>query len=154
MRVQNSIRNQRGMTLVEATLAIAILSVILALSAQALGTFYGAMQMHRERTASVQVSRSVLNAIREKRSEFSDDFPSELLEWIKEKNSINWESYLLIEDSPDALASHTIVATCENLEGDAAATGDSPIIVHVVSNWITAREHPISATVSTALVSQ
>lgn len=142
---------QRGMTLLEVTLAVAIFTVVIGITAQSLASYYIAMDVQEQRIEAAQSARTVLTALRNKRDETRNNFPGELLEWIQTQNIENWPGYVHSGGEARHLANHEIMVRALNLEGADAADTDNPIVVQVVSRWNDRRGRAIDVTLASAL---
>ena len=149
LRVQRN--GEVGLTLVEIIIAVAIIAVVLAVSAQALGGFLVAMDAFKEQTIAIQSCRSVLGAIREQRPDLQDNFPSELLAWIDSQNEAGWERFRLLADNFGRLENHTLSVSTTNMAGDFPGAGDNPIVVYVTATWTGLHGRPMRTMVSTIL---
>ena len=130
----------RGMTLIEVVLAVAILAVVLGVTAQAIGGFYITMDVQEQRIEAVQSARAVLGAVREKRTEFDggeDGFDwAGLLGWIEGQNQESWAGFVRGNELHEDLRDHTIGVEVYNMDGGAASAGDNPVEVHAIAAWV------------------
>jgi hypothetical protein len=140
-----------GLTLVEITIAMTLLVLILAVSAQALAGFVVAMEMHGEQTVAIQSARSVLGALREKRPELRNEFPMAFAEWISEQNDAGWTQQLLEGEHFGTLHEHAIQVALSDMDGDTIGLGDNPIVVTVTTTWTGVQGRPMRAVVSTIM---
>ena len=148
--LRERLRDERGVTLMEIMVAIGIFAVVVAVTAQSLASFYVAIDVQEQRMEAVQACRAVLGALREKRAEFEDNFPADLLAWIEEKNDDGWNDFLKYDDQ-QGLRDHAIEVSCYDMEGDEADDTDDPLQVIVTSTWIDRRGRELNAQVVTAL---
>jgi prepilin-type N-terminal cleavage/methylation domain-containing protein len=148
------IQDQRGVTLIEITLAVAIFAGVIGVTAQSLMSFYVSIDMQEQRMEGVAACRSVMDSLREKRIEFKNNFPTGLLTWIDNQNADSWENYLADNGKHVQLADQTLVVECFNEAGEAAGEGDNPIVVHVTTNWLDRKGRPLSATVVSMLTNE
>lgn len=147
-------RDERGVTLIEVTLAVAIFAGVIGVTAQSLMSLYVSIDMQEQRMEGVAACRSVMDSLREKRVEFKDDFPEGLLTWIESNNSESWEAFLADNSEHVEMADQTLVVDCYNEDGEEAGDGDNPIVVHVTTSWLDRRGRPLSATVVSMLTSE
>jgi len=154
MKKRRLFHDEQGVTLIEITLAVAILAGVIGVTAQSLMSFYLSIDMQEQRMEAVAACRSVMDSLREKRGEFTDDFPEGLLTWIDSQNADSWEGYLADNSEHVQLAEQTLVVDCYNEDGEVAGDGDNPIVVHVTSNWLDRKGRPLSATVVSMLTSE
>lgn len=140
--MQTSRMNRRsGVTLIEVTLAVAIFSVVIAVSAQSIMSLYVAMDVQQDRVSATHSCRTVLNVIREKRGEFrggnETDFVNwtNFFSWINTQNSAGWAAYLNEQDGSAALPDHSINVAAYNINGGGAVPGDNPVELHVIASW-------------------
>lgn len=140
-----------GVTLMEVTLAVAIFAVAIAMSAQALISFYAALDVQEQRVEAMQAARSVLAEVRQVRRDFqgeNDAFDwNGLLNWFSENEEAGWEEFLRDEPGMNYLPNHEITVTVRNMDGDVAQPGDNPIEVTVQSSWTDLRGRPASVNV-------
>jgi type II secretory pathway pseudopilin PulG len=146
--------DERGVTLIEITMAVAIFAGVIGVTAQSLISFYVSIDMQEQRMEGVAACRSVMDSLREKRVEFQDDFPVGLLTWIETQNAESWEDYLADNSEHEQLANQTLVVNCYNTDGEVAGDGDNPIEVHVTTNWLDRKGRSLSATVVSMLTSE
>lgn len=148
--------SNKGITLLEVMVAISIFAVVIGITATSLGSFYVSMDVQKERIAAVQSCRSVMSAIREKRTEFvlpNDEIDRQgLLQWVQEMNEEGWQDFLHSGDA--GLHGHEIVVLCQNMEGGPASPEDNPIRVQVRATWNDLRGRPMAAQVITVLADQ
>lgn len=151
MEARRLLQEQRGVTLMEVTMALAIFTVVIGVTAQTLMSFYVSIDMQEQRMEAIAASRSVMDSLREKRYEFREDFPEGLLAWIDDQNGAAWEQYH-VDDIE--LNEQAIAVVCENEAANAAGPGDNPIVVHVTTTWLDGNGRPLSATVSSILTDE
>lgn len=145
----------RGFTLIEVTIAVAIFAVVLGISAQALGAFYSSVSMQKQRVEATQAARAVINAAREKRTEYqkadnSFDWNA-MLAWFTAQNNSNWSNYLRTPAKGGSLTGHTLNVTLQNTAGQPPASGDTPLVLRVTSTWTGHRGRAMSTTVTSLL---
>jgi prepilin-type N-terminal cleavage/methylation domain-containing protein len=148
------VAGERGVTLMEVTMAVAIFAAVIAVTAQSLMSFYVTMDSQEQRIEAVQSCRAVLGALREKRDEFSSNFPAGLLGWINSQNEANWAEYLRTGTAHEILKNNTLTVNCFGMGGAAASDADNPIQVLVVSRWTDRKGRPMEAEVTTILTAQ
>lgn len=138
----------------EVTLAVAIFSAVIGVTAQSLASFYVSVDVQEQRMEAITACRGVMDALREKRTEFATNFPEDLLAWIDNENEEGWPAFL--EENLDhvELASQALSVECQNLDGDAAGVGDNPIVVFVTTTWQDRRGRTLSSTVSSVLTDE
>lgn len=149
-----------GMSLLEVTIALAIFSVVMGVTATSLVSFYTTMDIQEQRVDAMESCRSVMDALREKRGQFVDlgdaktsNFPMGLVDWIDAQNEAGWTDYVrehvkdmttgVVSTTKVELQDHTITVTCTDLNGSTVNEGDNPIQVHVISSWKDRRGHPL-----------
>lgn len=147
-------RDERGVTLIEITLAVAIFAGVIGVTAQSLMSFYVSIDMQEQRMEGVAACRSVMDSLREKRIQFKNNFPEGLLTWIESNNTNSWEDYLADNSEHVQLAEQTLQVECFNEDGEAAGADDNPIVVHVTTNWLDRKGRPLSATVVSMLTNE
>lgn len=146
--------DESGVTLIEITLAVAIFAGVIGVTAQSLMSFYVSIDMQEQRMEGVRTCQAVMDSLREKRSEFKNDFPQGLLTWIDTNNGSAWADFLADNSEHIELADQTIEVTCLNRAGDAADGNDNPIVVHVTTDWRDRKGRPMSASVVSMLTSE
>ena len=154
MKNMRIIQDQRGVTLMEITLAVAIFAAVIGVTAQSLMSFYVSIDMQEQRMEGVASCRSVMDALREKRYEFKDAFPEDLLAWIETNNETSWEDFLADNSEHVELSEHAIEVNCFNEAGEAADADDNPIVVHVTAEWVDRKGRAMSATVVSMLTDE
>lgn len=154
MKQMRFIRDQRGVTLMEVILAVAIFAAVIGVTAQSLMSFYVSIDMQEQRMEAVTACRGVMDGLREKRYEFKANFPQGLLAWVAENNESSWESYLAHNEEHIELADQDIEVACFNTDGEAAAAGDNPIVVHVTTTWLDRKGRPMSASIASMLTDE
>lgn len=144
-------KSNSGVTLMEVTLAVALFAVVIAMSAQALISFYAAIDVQEQRVEAMQAARAVLAHVRQKRVDFEEEEDgyswSGLLSWFSAKEEANWTEFLRSTAGPNYLPNHDIDVTVLNMDGDPANAGDNPLEVHVVSSWSDLRGRTVSVEV-------
>lgn len=154
MRQMRFIRDQRGVTLMEVTFAVAIFAGVIGVTAQALMSFYVSIDMQEQRMEGVTTCRSVMDSLREKRYQFKNDFPGGLLTWVEANNGTSWADFLADNSEHIELAEQTIEVECLNLAGNPAGNNDNPLVVHVTTSWLDRKGRPMSATVVSMLTDE
>ena len=144
-------RKNAGITIIESVITITILAVMLSVTGRALASFHVSMEMQKERMAAAHACGTVLNAIREKSTQFQADFPYGLTEWIESQNGNDWASYRLVESLHGKLDEHAIEVTCTNLDGDQPGMGDTLLQVSVVSTWTGMHGRPMRTLVTSLM---
>lgn len=146
--------DQRGVTLMEVTLAVAIFAAVIGVTAHSLMSFYVSIDMQEQRIEAINTCRSVMDSLREKRFQFKANFPEDFLDWIDENNESDWESYLADNSEHVELAEQEIQVNCFNEAGDEAGAGDNPIVVEITTEWVDRKGRPLSATVISMLTDE
>lgn len=154
MKKYQFLNDERGVTLIEITLAVAIFAGVIGVTAQSLMSFYVSIDIQEQRMEGVRACQSVMDGLREKRVEFKDDFPAGLLTWVETNNESSWSDFKADNSEHVELADQTIEVTCFNEAGEAADGGDNPIVVHVTTNWTDRRGRPLSATLVSMLTNE
>ena len=154
MDLKRLLKDNRGVSLMEVTLAVAIFAGVIAVTAQSLASFYVSVDMQEQRIEAVNTCRSVMEALREKRRQFKTDFPDGLLNWVDERNEASWDTYLADNSIHQELEDQTIQVECYNEAGDEASLGDNPIVVHVISSWQDRKGRTLTARVVSVLTGE
>lgn len=148
-------KNERGMSLMEVTMAVAIFAGVIAVTAQSLVSFYVSIDMQKQRIEAVNSCKAVLAVLREKRDETAADYPETFLGWVSAQESEGWTEFLKSdEEAGIRLREHTITVQCLNLDGQAAGAGDNPVRVHVISRWLDRRGRGMQAQLATVLTDE
>lgn len=148
------VKDERGVTLIEITLAVAIFAGVIGVTAQSLMSFYVSIDIQEQRMEAVAACRSVMDSLREKRLEFRDNFPEGLLTWINTQNDSSWADFQADNSEHVELADQSIEVACFNEAGDVADGGDNPIVVHVTTNWVDRKGRALSASVVSMLTNE
>lgn len=143
--------NERGMTLMEVTMAVAIFSGVIAVSAQALASFYAGVHLQKQRIESVNTCRAVMSLLREKRQELAPDFPESFLAYVDARQEDGWQEFRKTEAGLVQLVNHAVTVLCTGLDGSAATANTNPLQIHVISTWDSLRGHPMSAEIVSVL---
>lgn len=137
-----------GISLVEVTFAVAIFAIAIAMSAQAMMSFYAATDVQEQRISAMQANRAVISAIRQKRTDFQEANEvfnwTNYINWINQQQTGKWAAYLKTNAASGALPNHAITVTLLAMDGKPAVAGNDPIEVHVRSTWKDLRGRPAS----------
>jgi len=141
-QTRSMIASQRGITLIEVLIAVAIFSFVIAASAQSMISIMVGTQIQKDRVTATHSCRVVLNAIREKKGEFRGPNETDMVNWtnffawITTQNTAKWATYLTETDGSAALTSHSVTVELRNAAtGAVANAGDDPLEVHVMASW-------------------
>jgi prepilin-type N-terminal cleavage/methylation domain-containing protein len=136
-------RNEEGMSLLEVTLAMAIVAVALGISAQSLLSIYVLLDMQHQRVVAVNHCRSILSGMRNVR-DANQNLPD---------SETRCQAAILAaypDDStfpgPQQLPNSTVSVTYENSSPSA-----NPLLPTVVMNWTDMRGRPMRLQLSTAI---
>ncbi|MFP4501248.1 MAG: type II secretion system protein J [Candidatus Hydrogenedentota bacterium] len=143
-----------GMTLVEVTIAMAIFAAVMAVSAQALGSFYVGVDLQKERVEAVNSCRAVMSFLREKRHELSAGFPEGFLGFVGSRENAGWPEFLDSDTDGPTLDNHSISVACQAMDGSAASVNTNPLQVQVTSTWTDKRGRTLRAQVVSVLTDQ
>jgi type II secretory pathway pseudopilin PulG len=134
----NHSKAERGMTLVELTLAVAIFVMVLGATAQSLISYYVALDIQDQRVVATRHCVGVLNTIRDFRGTTTDPFPAAITDqWVDGSEVPGVAS----------LPQENVIVTYTN-------PASNPLEVVVVSTWKDLRGRQITAQVSTVLTNQ
>lgn len=149
------LKRNSGITLVEVTFAIAIFAVAIAMSAQAMMSFYATTDLQGQRISAMQANQAVIALIRQKRADYqeaNDAFNwGNYITWIKAQQTAKWTPFLKTKAASGILPGHKITVTLLALDGSAAVAGNDPIEVHVRSTWTDLRGRTASAELVAAI---
>ncbi len=151
MELRRILQENRGVSLMEVTLAVAIFAGVIGVTAQSLASFYVSIDLQEQRMEAALSCRTVMDAIREKRAQYEDDFPGDLLGWVEAGNEANWAEFLADNASHVELEEQAVEVACYNTNGDAAGVADNPIMVHVTTTWKDRKGRDMSASIMTML---
>ncbi len=149
---------QLGVTLMEVVLAVGLFSVVIGVSAQSLASFYVTMDVQEQRIEAIQSCRAVMNAIREKRTEYElpeDAYDWEgLLGWLDNQNEYGWGEFVRYGYRQEELAYHALAVQAYNMDGDPATAGDNPLQLIVTASWMDRKGRPMEAKLVGAVTSR
>lgn len=127
--------HKAGFTLLEITLALAVFTIIMGATAQALITYYVALDMQNQRTAAVEACRGLLSDMRDLRDNNSGSFP--------ESVTTQW---------PDgATVPIAGLRAGQSMRVDYVNPQANPLEVRVTAQWMDIQGHPVSVSLSTVL---
>lgn len=149
-----ALQDERGVTLIEVIIAVAILAGVVGATAQSLISFYVSIDVQEQRMEAIRSCQGLMDGLREKRIEFKDDFPDGLLAWIEENNDGGWDDFLADNSEHVQLANQTLSVACFNEDGENAGSGDNPIFVHVTTTWDDRKGREIEATVVSVMTNE
>lgn len=149
-----ALQDERGVTLIEVIIAVAILAGVVGATAQSLMSFYVSIDVQEQRMEAVRACQGLMDGIREKRLEFKNDFPDALLTWIDDNNDDGWDEFLVDNSDHVELGNQELTVTCFNSDGDNAGSGDNPIFVHVTTTWNDRKGRGLEATVVSVLTNE
>lgn len=151
-------RCERGITLVEVLMAVAIFAVVVGVTASSLVSFYVTMDVQEQRIEAVQSCRAVLGALREQRAKYT--LPNDGYDWaafhtwIQTQENSHWQNFLRTGRDHEELREHNITVQCLSMAGGPAGPNDNPIEVHVISTWRDRKNRPMQAQVVSVLTNQ
>lgn len=151
-----ALARKAGVTLIEVTMAVAIFAVVIAVSAQAILSFYVAIDMQEDRVVATHASRAVLNVIREKRGEFRGTADNALVDWaqffawVTAQNTANWATFSQ-SSGYVALRNQAITVKLLNSNGGPAVVTDSPLQVMVTTRWLDGKGRTLRADLITRI---
>lgn len=131
-------RRQRGFTLIELTLAMAIFAVVLGAAAQSLITYYANLEMQNMRAGAAQNARAVIAQMREARDSAEQPFPQSILE--------QWPHGAVVDDA-GTLPGEEIVVTYEDVTAN-------PLEITIVSTFQDMAGRPVRVQLGTALTGE
>ncbi len=146
----------RGLTLMEVTFALAIFAVVTAITAQALVTFYVAIDIQEQRIEAIRVCKDVAGAVRDQRGLLDPlEWPDNLVAWVENKNEEGWPEYQRLQDQGEEdLPGQAITVECTNRAGGAPTAGDTVLEVRVFCTWLDRSGRPLEAEIVTYLASE
>ncbi len=145
-----------GLTLIEIMIAIAIFAFVAGTTAIAVVSVHSNLQIQRERIQAYQICRSVIEAIKEKRQDFSvggETFNGyEFYAWLNNQNTNDWLSMISLEEHPINLQNLQINIDVRNMQNEPASATDNPIQVFVTTTWLNSRGYQLQATLGSILI--
>lgn len=144
---QRKFKESTGVTLLELTFAMAIFAGAMGATAQALVSYYSALEVQGRRATAIEHCRTVIGALREVRNNASGEFVTDVVNWVSEQESPSGEgsSYGELFESMD---DETVTTTLTALDGGAPA---DPMLVTVQSQFTDMYGRPVTLEVSTVL---
>ncbi|MGC8739024.1 MAG: type IV pilus modification PilV family protein [Candidatus Hydrogenedens sp.] len=150
-------KGNEGLTLIEIMIAVAIFAFVVGVTSVILVSSHNNLQIQRERIQALHACRAVIEAIREKRKDFSvsnENFNWEgFYAWINGKTSNDWLTMVSVEGHPIPIPDLQINVVCRNMNGEPAGGTNNPVQVYVTATWTSLSGHPIRDTVATILTS-
>ena len=154
MRWKRLVAENSGVSLMEVMLAVAIFSGVIGVTAQSLASFYVTVDIQEQRMEAVSACRGVMDALREKRIEFKDNFPAGLMTWIDENNETEWHEFQANNWEHIELDDQRIQVEYFDQAGEVASPTDNPLVIHVTTTWKDRKGRDLSATVASMLTDQ
>ena len=139
--------DDKGVTLLELTFAMAVFAVALGATAQVLISYYVALDVQQRRATALEHCRSVLGALREIRDAATDDFVEDALAWIDTQEASGGEyNYTEIFSGMEGEA---VTTTCSELYTGGAPA--DPLLVVVTSAFEDALGRPVTVELESIL---
>jgi type II secretory pathway pseudopilin PulG len=135
----SSKNRQAGVTLLELTVALAIFMLLMGAAAQALVSYYVALDLQNQRNIATQHCRTVLSDMRSVRDDNGHNFPAAITE--------TWPDEGAVAIPGQALTAETLTVTYE----DPAA---NPLVVTATCSWLDKAGHRASVQVATVISDQ
>jgi prepilin-type N-terminal cleavage/methylation domain-containing protein len=132
---RGQVKERDGFTLLELTIAVAVLLIVLAGTAQALVSYYVAMDMNDQRHTAMRHCTGVLNQMRNVRDTNPADFPGAILTAWPDGSEVQNMATL-----PEETITVTYVSVTAN-----------PLAVNVTSQWNDIRGRTLQVSASTLL---
>lgn len=148
------LQDERGVTLIEVIIAVAILAGVVGATAQSLMSFYVSIDVQEQRMEAIRSCQGLMDGIREKRVEFKNDFPDALLTWIETNNDNGWDAFLVDNSRHEELGNQDLTVACFDSDGESAGSGDNPVFVHVTTTWSDRKGRTLEATVVSVLTNE
>lgn len=126
---------KEGFTLVELVVAMTIFTVVLGATAQALISYYAALDFQNQRNSAIRNCTAIISQMRQVRDDNPTDFPGAIVD--------EWANNAAI-DGAGTLPQETIDVTYVDPNSD-------PIEVTVRSQWRDMRGRPMTVSVTTML---
>ncbi|MDZ4860880.1 MAG: prepilin-type N-terminal cleavage/methylation domain-containing protein [Candidatus Hydrogenedentes bacterium] len=130
--------NTSGFTLVELVVAMAMFTVVLGATAQALVSYYAALDLQNQRHSALRNCTAVISQMRDARDAGGDDFPAAI--------TAGWPNAAEIAGA-GTLPQETITVSYVD-------TNANPLEVRVQSTWRDLQDREISLSISTMLTNE
>lgn len=165
--------SESGVTLIEVTIAVAILMVTLGITAQSVFNFQVTLLMEKERSEAIQRCQSVLTELRELRADYEfgsavdgEEFPADFIASFDTINNNGWEFPEFTDGvSGDAgydwndetrTLSHlqevsTTVQFFDAADGGVVSANTRLLEVHAVTTWQSATGRPMETRLITRM---
>lgn len=141
--VLNHASDEAGMTLLEITLAMAILAVALVVSAQSLASFYVLLDMQHQRVVAANHCRSILSGMRNVRDANRNSPDSE----SRCQNAI----FAAYPDNSELVGPRQLPNCTVEINYDDASPSANPLLPTALIAWTDMRGRPMQLQVSTAI---
>lgn len=128
-------QKKEGFTLVELVVAMSIFTVVLGATAQALVSYYAALDLQNQRNTAIRNCTTVISQMRELRDDNPNDFPDAI--------TAEWPDSAVIDGAGTL---HQ-----EQIDVDYVNPNANPLEVTVRSRWVDLQGRPMSLSVTTML---
>ncbi len=146
---RNRFMENRGVTLLELTFAMAVFAIALGVTAQSLISYYGQLDLQDRRATAIQHCRSVLGAIREIRDSTGEGYIAAITEWIEGQEVGEGGEPGGYRDVLTPMAGETITTVCTDLWTGGLPV--DPMQVLVTSAFKDVRGRPMRVEATTIL---
>lgn len=136
-KLKSRMREESGLTLLEVAMAMGLFAVVMAVAAQILVGFSGAMEVQEQRQEAIQHCRAILAQMRRDRDASVLPFPDQVLAIWPDGREVNNPAFTSLDNE---------VITIEY-----ADDGADPLRVTITSAWTDMRGRPAATSVSTLL---
>ncbi|MCX8064065.1 MAG: type II secretion system GspH family protein [Candidatus Hydrogenedentes bacterium] len=147
-----------GLTLIEIMIAVAIFAFVMGTTAITVVSVHNNLQIQRERIQAYHVCRSIIEVIREKRTDFITGDESfnwtGFYSWLNSQTNQDWLSLVSVQEHPINLQNLQINIDCRDMQNEPAGGSDNPIQVFVTASWQTSRGYQLQATLGSILTTR
>lgn len=129
------LKDNKGVTLLELTIAMAVFTVVLGATAQALISYYVALDVQNQRHTAIRNCTGIISNMRDVRDANPESFPDAIVAIWPDGGQVA---------NAGSLPQEVITVDYVN-------PAANPLEITVRSNWVDLRGHPISLSVSSLL---
>ena len=132
---QNRLREEKGVTLIELTMAMALFAIVLGATTQSLVSYYVALDEQNQRNTAVQHCAAVLSSMRD----------------VRDANPANFPGAITAKWPNGGIVANVSTLPKESVTVNYVNPAANPLQVTLKSSWTDIRRHPMSLQVTTLL---